>query len=254
MARIIDLTKPIKYYPHEPAYMRVNIHHKSHAENLVLIEELGLPLELLPEGFVGIADDTITMGVHSATHVDAPWHYGPVCEGKKAPTIDELPLEWFYGDGIVIDMIHKKDMELISQADVESYLEHNNIKLNPGTIVLIRTDGDKRAGTDEYDQIGPGVSREATEWLIDRGIRVMGIDNWGWDRPLAKTAQLVREERNPELFWESHRLGQEKMYCHIEQIVGLQQLPQDGFKVMAMPLPLEGCSGSPIRLIAILDD
>jgi kynurenine formamidase len=254
MTRIVDLTKPIKYYPHDPPYMRVKIDHKSRSDNLLLIRELGLPLDMLPEGFVGIADDAITMGVHSVTHVDAPWHYGPLSEGKKAPTIDEIPLDWFYGDGVVIDMKHKKDMELISQEDVEGYIKQNNIKIEPGTIVLIRTDGDKRAGTEEYDQMGPGVSREATEWLIDQGIRVMGIDNWGWDRPLSKTAQLVLDEDNPDLFWESHRLGQEKMYCHIEQIVGLRQLPKDGFKVMAMPLPLEGCSGSPIRLIALLDD
>ncbi|MCE5214219.1 MAG: cyclase family protein [Methanobacterium sp.] len=254
MVKIVDLTKPIKYYPDEPAYMRVEIEHKSREENLLLIEELGLPLDMLPEGFVGISDDTITMGVHSATHVDAPWHYGPLSEGKKAPTIDEIPLDWFYGDGVVIDMSHKKDMELISQEDLEEFIIKNDIKIKPRTIVLIRTDGDKRAGTKEYDQIGPGVSRKATEWLIDQGIRVMGIDNWGWDRPLAKTAKLVREENNPDLFWESHRLGQKKMYCHIEQIVGLRKLPKDGFKVIAMPLPLEGCSGSPIRLIAIFDD
>jgi kynurenine formamidase len=254
MTKIIDLTKPIKFYPDEPAFMQVKIQHKSRKENLLLIEELGLPLDMLPKGFVGISDDTITMGVHSVTHVDAPWHYGPLSEGKKAPTIDELPLDWFYGDGVVIDMSHKNDMELVSQEDLEGFVQRNSIKLTPGTIVLIRTDGDKRAGTKEYDQIGPGVSKEATRWLIDQGIRVMGIDNWGWDRPLAKTAKLVREQNNPDLFWEGHRVGQDKMYCHIEQIVGLRQLPKDGFKVMAMPLPLEGCSGSPIRLIAIFDD
>lgn len=89
MTRIIDLTKPIKYYPHDPPYMRVKIDHKSCEDNLLLIEELGLPLDMLPEGFVSIADDTITMGVHSVTHVDSPWHYGPLSEGKKAPAIDE---------------------------------------------------------------------------------------------------------------------------------------------------------------------
>lgn len=162
MTRIIDLTKPIKFYPDEPSFMRVKIEHKSHKENLLLIEDLGLPLDMLPKGFVGIANDTTTMGVHSVTHVDAPWHYGPLSEGKKAPTIDEIPLDWFYGDGVVIDMCHKKDMKLISQEDLEGYLQRNHIKLKSGTIVLIRTDGDKRAGTEEYDQIGPGVSRDAT--------------------------------------------------------------------------------------------
>src|SRR5665647_1709584 len=255
MANIIDLSKPIKYYPDEPFFMKVKIKHKNHKKGSLLLPFLGLPWNKRPKGFVGWADDTIKkMGVHSVTHIDAPWHYGELSEGKKAASIDEVPLDWFYGDGVVIDMSHKKDMELITKADLEQYVKNNNIKIKSGTIVLIRTDGDKRLGTKEYYTVGTGVSGEATEWLIDQGVHVMGIEQWGWDRPLAKTAKLASKEKNPDLFWEGHRVGIEKPYCHIEQVVGLSQLPKDGFKVMAMPLPLEECSASPIRLIAILDD
>ena len=255
MARMIDLTKPIQYYPQEPFVMKVKIKHKSHQIGKYLLPLLGLPFRLLPKGFIGWADDTIKkMGVHSVTHVDAPWHYGPVVGGKKAATIDELPLEWFYGDGVVIDMTHKKDMELITKADLAQFVETSGIHIQPGAIVLIRTDGDRLMGKKGYMTHGTGVSGEATEWLIDQGVKLMGIDQWGWDRPLAKTAKLVRGGADRETFWEGHRVGHSKEYCHIEQIVGLHQLPKDGFTVMALPLPLVGCSASPIRLIAIIED
>ncbi|MCL2007095.1 MAG: cyclase family protein [Treponema sp.] len=255
MARIIDLSKPIKYYPNEFFVMRVKIKHKSHKQGGRLLPFLGLRSKYKPKGWDGWADDTIKhMGVHSTTHVDAPWHYGPESGGKRAATIDELPLEMFYGPGVVIDMTHKKDMEIISKADVENYVKDNNLKITQGTIVLIRTDGDRFMGTKEYYPNGTGVSAEATEWLIDRGVQVMGIDQWGWDRPLAKLAKLAKKEDNANLFWEGHLVGLKKPYCHIEQVVGLKQLPKDGFKVMAMPLPLVGCSAAPIRLVAILDD
>ena len=55
--------------------------------------------------------------------VDAPWHYYPTSGGKKARTIDELPLEWFYGDGVVLDMRHKEQGGLISTEDVKAALE-----------------------------------------------------------------------------------------------------------------------------------
>lgn len=123
-----------------------------------------------------------------------------------------------------------------------------------GTIVLIKTGRDCDIGTKKYPKLGTGVSGEATRWLIDQGVHVTGIDQWGWDRPLFSLGRLSRKAKNPDLFWEGHRVGIEKPCCHIEQVVGLNQLPKDGFKVMAMPLPLKGCSASPVRLIAIMED
>lgn len=77
----------------------------------------------MPSRFQGWADDKIkNMGVHSSTHIDAPWHYSPIVEGKKAKTIDEIPLKWLYGDGILIDMSHKKDLEVITAEDIKIIL------------------------------------------------------------------------------------------------------------------------------------
>ncbi|MBT8220536.1 MAG: cyclase family protein, partial [Bacteroidia bacterium] len=105
MTRIVDLSKPIQYNPYDPFFMRVKVKHKPHKKASWLIRFfLGLPKKLFPPGFTGWADDTIKkMGVHSTTHIDAPWHYSPTVNGKKAKTIDEIPLEWCYGDGVVLD-------------------------------------------------------------------------------------------------------------------------------------------------------
>jgi hypothetical protein len=103
--KIIDLSKPIQFNKNDPWFMRVKIKHKPHKKAKWLIRLLGLPFRLFPKGFDGWADDSIQqMGVHATTHIDAPWHYSPTCAGKPAKTIDQVPLEWCYNDGIVIDM------------------------------------------------------------------------------------------------------------------------------------------------------
>ena len=256
MPKIIDLTKPIKNYPEESRFLKVKIKHKSHFIGKLEVMFLGLPLHLFPKNFIGWANDTIkSMGVHSTTHIDAPWHYAPIINGVKARTVDEIPLEWCYGDGVVIDMTHKKDMDIITREDIQKAVRDTGVSIKEGTIVLIRTGRDSLMGKKEYMSSGTGMSAEATEWLIDHGVKVMGIDQWGWDLPLAKQAKRIKQKiSSPESYWEGHRVGSRKEYCHLEQVVGLHQLPLQGFKVMAMPLPLQGCSASPVRLIAIIGE
>src|SRR5210317_2487761 len=138
--KIVDLSKPIKYNKSDPWFMKVKIKHKPHKKSKWLIRFLGLPLKLFPKGFEGWADDTIKkMGVHSTTHLDAPWHYAPTTNGQKSKTIDEIPLEWCFGDGIVIDMKHKADFDPITVKDLDDFLKKNELNLKSGMIVLINT-------------------------------------------------------------------------------------------------------------------
>ncbi|MBN2638383.1 MAG: cyclase family protein [Bacteroidales bacterium] len=252
--KIIDLSKPIQYNKQDPWFMRVKIKHKSHRNAKWMIRFLGLPLRLFPARFTGWADDTIEkMGVHATTHIDAPWHYSPTVAGKKAKTINEVPLEWCYGDGLVVDMKHKADFDPVTVEDIEKFLKENNLSLSPGMIVLIKTGRDKYNGTKDFPRMGTGMSAEATEWLIDQGIKVMGIDSWGWDLPLPYMIKKARETNNKEYFWEAHLVGQNKEYLHMEQLVNLDALPYQGFKVAAFPLKIVGASAAPSRVVAILD-
>lgn len=255
MPHIIDLSKPIQYNASDPWFMRVKIKHKSHRKARWLIRFLGLPFKLFPPGFLGWADDTIqSMGVHSTTHMDAPWHYHPTVAGKPAKTIDQIPLEWCYGDGVLIDMSHKADFDPITITDLQQSLSQTNTILKPGMIVLIRTGRDHLNGQKEFPQVGTGVSASATRWLIEQGINVMGIDQWGWDLPLPYMIKQAKLHADQHLFWQAHLVGKELEYCHMEQLVNLSALPATGFKVCVFPLKIVGASAAPARVVAILDE
>lgn len=251
---IIDLSKPIQYNKSDPWFMKAKIKHKPHRKAKWLIRFLGLPTKLFPKGFDGWADDTIQkMGVHSTTHIDAPWHYSPTVDGKKAKTIDEIPLDWCYGEGIVIDMKHKVDFDPITVEDITTFLSENKLTIKKDMIVLIKTGRDKFNGTKDFHKVGTGMSAKATEWLIDQGIKVMGIDSWGWDLPLPYMLEQAKKTKNSELFWEAHLVGQRKEYCHMEQLVNLDALPYSGFKIAVFPLKIVGASAAPARVVALME-
>ena len=251
--RIIDLSKPIRFNRDDPFFMRVRIKHKPRAMARLLVQLLGLPRRLFPPDFVGWADDTITrMGVHATTHIDAPWHYGPTSGGAPAKTIDQIPLERCIGPGAVLDLTHKADNEPITTADMQAATARAGVRLGEDTIVLIRTGRDRHLGTRAYWKKGTGMSAAATEWLLDHGVTVMGIDQWGWDLPFGAQIAKAKATNDDTLFWEAHRVGQRKPYWHMEQLVNLDALPPCGFQVAVLPLPLVGASAAPARVLAML--
>ncbi|WP_118949504.1 cyclase family protein [Taibaiella helva] len=255
MPNIVDLSKPIRFNANDPWFMRVKIKHKPHRKSRWLIRLVGLPFKLFPSGFGGWADDTIKkMGVHATTHLDAPWHYSPTVNGKKAKAIDEVPLDWCYGDGIVLDLTYKADFDPITVTDVQQALLQIEVTLQPGMIVLIRTGRDQYNGTRDFPKKGTGMSKEATQWLIAQGIKMMGIDQWGWDLPLTYMIEQAKKTSNKELFWEAHLVGQKEEYCHMEQLVNLGALPAKGFKVCVFPLKIVGASAAPARVVALIGE
>jgi kynurenine formamidase len=251
--RIIDLSARIEPSPEgTPAFQRNDVEYLDHAGGAAEIEELfGVPRELLRDG-EGWARETVTLGTHNATHVDAPYHYNSTIAGRPAQTIDELPLEMFIGDGVVLDMTGRADGEVIEVSDLETALSAIGHRLAAGEIVLLHTGCDHFYGQPDYIHRGPGVSRVATKWLYDRGIRVMGIDAWGWDRPLRMQAADALARREPGIFWEAHQA--DLAYSQIERLVNLHQLPPVGFTVSCLPLPIARASAAPARVVAILAD
>jgi kynurenine formamidase len=191
--RFVDLTAPITSSPPEtPDVLRTEIDFQDHEQGAQQIESLlGVPKRLLRDG-EGWATETFTrFGTHNATHVDAPWHYNSKIEGQPAQTIDQLPLDWFFSDGVVLDMTAKADGEAVDVADVEAELRRAGHELKELDIVLVHTGRDASYGEPGYMALGPGVTVAATRWLYERGVRVMGIDAWGWDPPLHLQAELA---------------------------------------------------------------
>jgi kynurenine formamidase len=250
---LYDLSVPTEDSPSEPVPLKVE--HKGHEASLPIIEsKLGGKKDDLADG-LGWADDAVSLGSHSGTHVDAPWHYSPLSENKKARTIDEMPLDWFYHDGVVLDFRHKPQGSGISVADIKAALKKIGCSLKAWDIVLIQTGADKFWGKPEYVTAGCGMTQEATLWLIEQGCRVMGIDAWGWDRPFNAIKEEFDKTRNKNLLWTAHKAGIKKEYCHIEKLANLDTLPEPyGFKLACFPVKLTGGSAGWTRVVAIFEN
>ncbi|HMW44529.1 MAG TPA: cyclase family protein, partial [Solirubrobacterales bacterium] len=174
MSRLIDLSAPIEPGPEgAPEVVRIDVEYTPHEEGAKQIQALfGVGPELLRDG-EGWAVDTFTLlGTHSSTHVDAPWHYNSTIQGKPAETIDQLPLDWFYRPGFLLDFHERADGEVVEIADIEAELRRTGHEIAERDICLVRTGCDQYLGTLEYMAHGPGVSAAATRWLYDRGVRV----------------------------------------------------------------------------------
>lgn len=250
--RMIDLSATIAQTPENtPEFSATDISYRSQAEGAAAINALfQVPAALLRRG-EGWATETITrLETHGTTHVDAPWHYNSSIGGQRAQTIDELPLEWFFGDGVKFDFHTREECDPVTVADLEQELRRIGYTLKPMDIVLIQTGRDVFYGQPDYIFKGCGVTAEATRWLYDQGIRVMGIDGWGWDMPLHVQAQKALAENKPGVFWAAHQV--DLPYSHMERLMNLAALPPFGFKVACFPLKIKGASAAPARIVAIL--
>jgi kynurenine formamidase len=199
------------------------------------------------------AVEQVTLSTHSGTHIDAPYHYGPrMTDGTKARTIDEVPLRWCFGHGVVLDMTTRDREAGIAREDIEAELERIGYSLQPYDIVLVRTDTSKRFHEPRYDFKHAGLRREATQFLVESGVKLIGIDAWGIDRAfdvLVKDALAGKAE-----FWESHFYGLEREYLQIEKLANLDRLPQPyGFTVMAFPYKIRGASAGWARVVALVE-
>lgn len=247
----VDLSVPIEDCASEP--VRPEIDHEDHKKGAELMEAIfGIGKEDLPNG-LGWANDTLKLIAHAGTHLDAPWHYGPRSEGKPAKTIDKIPLEWCYGDGVVLDMRHKSQGSLITVSDLKGALKKINYRIKPGDIVLIMTGADKYWGKAEYFDQGCGMGRKSTLWLIQQGVKLMGIDAWGFDRPFKYIREEFKRTRAKASIWPAHFAGQEREYCHLEKLANLDKLPPHGFKVICFPIKIKDASAGWTRPVAIIE-
>ena len=255
--QLIDLSISIEPgLPSDPEMMIPRIEYVDHASGAKQMEEFfpGLTKEQLPGG-LGWSLEMVHLTTHSGTHLDAPYHYHPTMDqGSPSLTIDEVPLDWCFSDGVLLDFSHKEDGERITKADVEAELERINYTLKPLDIVLVRTGADAFWGRPEYLVKGAGMTRDSTLYLCDQGVKVVGIDAWSWDRPLPFLAKEFKETGDPAVIWEAHFAGIEKGYCHMEKLTNLDQIPVPfGFRVACFPVKITKASAGWIRPVAILD-
>ena len=185
----------------------------------------------------------IVLSDHVGTHIDALKHLrhdGPGPEG--------IPLEACYGDGVVLDFRHKEKGAGISESEVQQALRRIEYTLKPGDIVLIMTGAGSYQHDERYLTDHSGMTAEATNWLIDQGIKVMGIDAITFDPPV--WAMFERQQ-----FWEAHRVMCEREYYHLENLTNLDKIGRPhGFKIAAFPIKWTGSTAAPVRAVAIIDE
>lgn len=275
MYNIIDLSVAIDVNSWEPNPVKRNIiNHKKGADLLgktlvsmkgsniftkikeLLKQKLGLGLDHrnFPEG-KGLSLYTYELTTHTGTHLDAPFHFGDINQaGNKAKTISDIPLEWCFGNGVLLDLESFDVDDPVSKEELVAKLEEINYQVQPFDIVLLKTGGDKYNGKPQYFTNFRGVSPEATEYLIDCGVKIIGIDSFGFDPPFSKMIEKYMQEKDVNYLWPAHFLGRKKEYCHIERLTNLNQIAKPfGFKVSCLPIKLIDSDAGWCRVVAIED-
>jgi kynurenine formamidase len=181
---------------------------------------------------------------HYGTHMDAPAHFPPGTE-----TVDQIPARKFFGPAVVIDVRAESakdpDYRLTAARIMEWEKEHGRI--TPGAIVMLRTGWASRwpdeARYRNMDAAGvmhfPGYSVESAKLLIARGASGLGIDTLSIDYGASKEFEVHRTTLPANLY-------------HLENLANLDQLPESGAFIIAAPIKLEGGSGGPCRVFALL--
>ena len=212
----------------------------------------------------GVLSQQITTFMHSTTHTDAPAH---VIEG--APFMHEVPLESFFGTGVVVS-IPKEKWEVITADD----LERARPEIRPGDFVIINSGWHRRySDSRSYFVESPGLYKEAGIWLRERRVKAVGVDMQALDHPLATAigpqpnGPLVpgvldeyrehtgREAADDFPEWEPcHRqllgsgiVGFENVGGDIDQVTGRR------CTFAAFPWRWVGGDGCIVRLVAMLD-
>jgi kynurenine formamidase len=255
--RLIDLSRPLENTEFaDPRGLGPKITYLDHQQTAgqVLSFFPGVERSQLPGG-EGWAIEQVSLTTHNGTHLDAPWHFHSTMDGgKRAITIDEVPLEWCWSRGVKLDFRHLPDGHVATAGEVEAELARIGHVLQPLDIVLVNSAAGARYGEEDYVATGCGMGREATLYLTERGVRVTGTDAWSWDAPFIHTARKVAETGDASLIWEGHRAGMVRAYCHLEKLANLETLPATGFEVICFPVKVKGGSAGWCRPVAVLRD
>ena len=213
----------------------------------------GLKEAQLPDA-EGWAIEWIRLMTHNGTHLDAPYHFASTMNrGERAITIDEVPLDWCFQPGVKLDFRTRRDGDVVTAHDVEAELKRIGHTLRPLEIVVVNTRAGSAYGRPDYVSAGAGMGREATLYLLERGVRVTGTDAWSWDAPFVHTKAKFEQTGDASLIWEGHKAGREIGYCHLEKLHNLEALPADGFTIACFPVKIRGASAGWTRAVAIVD-
>ena len=181
---------------------------------------------------------------HYGTHLDAPAHFPP---GKT--TVDQIPAKQLFGPAVVVDVRAESDKNADYQlvaARIEDW-EKRHARIPEGAIVLLRTgwasrwpDPQRYRNQDVQGKMHfPGFSAGAAKLLIERKVSGLGCDTMSIDYGVSGDFAV-------------HHLALGAGLYHLENLADLTELPESGAFLIAAPIKLEGGSGGPVRVFALL--
>jgi kynurenine formamidase len=109
-------------------------------------------------------------------------------------------------------------------------------------------------GQPGYLDAGVGIGREATLYLLERGVRVVGTDAWSWDAPFKYTRERFAATGDASIIWEGHKAGRDIGYGQMEKLANLECLPAHGFQVSCFPYKIRHASAGFVRAVAIFEE
>ena len=178
----------------------------------------------------GFAEKRISMFTHTGTHMDAPAHIIP-----GAKTLDQFPVDHFYGPGLAINVTG--DAQGISIEKLRRYDE----KIRHAEFLLLCTGWSEKWGSGKYFEDFPVLTGEAADWLTTFELKGIAID--------AISIDPVGSMDLP-----NHRIVLAHEIVIIENLRGIEQLPGKEFVFSCLPLRLVDADGSPVRATAILSN
>lgn len=175
----------------------------------------------------GFLEKKITLYSHTGTHVDAPAHLL-----SKHKTLDDLPVEHFYGSALMLDFAHLKTDTIGVEA-----LEPYQSKIKEVDFLLLHTGWSQYWGADTYFSGFKVLSLEAANWLASSGLKGLGLDTLSAD-PADTTDYPI------------HKALMQKDIIIIENLTNLLKLPSTQFNFSCFPLKFQEADGSPVRAVA----
>jgi kynurenine formamidase len=230
MARAVDLSQEIYQgmyvYPGHLKTVVWEVHsHEETRENF--------------EGGFSYKSKGLLLSEHGPTHVDALSHLDP---GEGAPSIDEMDLDLFHGPATCLDLSHKEPRSYISDEDLEAALQSGGTELREGdTLLLYTATYDRYQGTPEYLSRYPGLDESGSAWILERGVKIFGVDSPSPDNPASRT-------------YPCHMMCREHGIVHYENLANLGELVGERFTFVGFPLRIRDGTGSPVRAVALLDE
>lgn len=176
---------------------------------------------------------------HGPTHVDALSHLDP---REGAATIDEMPLDTFWGQGTCLDVSDVAPREYCNAERLDRALAESSSGLRRGDVLLLHTGSAERfGGTQEYTTQYPGLDQSAATWLGDHGVKIFGVDTPSPDNPADRIYPV-------------HLFCRKNGITHYENLANLQTVAGRRFTFFGFPLRIRGGHGSPVRAVAMIDD